>query len=60
MHALFPKQVEDMVRDSMTGHEKLSLEVLDNKTKNQEFALVILKMLKAAGGLRKGNRGAAV
>ena len=35
----------------MTDHEKLSLEVLDNETKNRAFALVILKMLKSAAAL---------
>jgi type I restriction enzyme, R subunit len=60
MHALFPKQVEDMVLAAMIDHEKLSLEVLDKETKSRAFALVILKMLKAAGGLEQGNSGAAV
>ncbi|WP_454242215.1 hypothetical protein [Pseudomonas sp. HLS-6 TE3448] len=32
----------------MTGHEKLSSEVLDNETKSRAIALVILKMLKTA------------
>ncbi|ADJ27393.1 type I restriction endonuclease subunit R [Nitrosococcus watsonii] len=45
MHGLFPKRVLDTVLDAMTDHEKLSLEVLDNKTKSRDFALVILKML---------------
>lgn len=48
MHGLFPKRVLDTVLDAMTDHEKLSLEVLDNATKSRAFALVILKMLKAA------------
>ncbi len=60
MHGLFPKRVLDTVLDAMTDHEKLSLEVLDNETKSRAFALVILKMLKAAGGLGQGNSGAAV
>lgn len=51
MHGLFPKRVLDTVLDAMTDHEKLSLEVLDNETKSRAFALVILKMLKAAAGL---------
>ena len=43
----------------MTGHEKLSSEVLDNETKSRAFALVILKMLKTAAGLdESGLRGA--
>ena len=60
MHGLFPKRVLDTVLDAMTDHEKLSLEVLDNETKSRAFALVILKMLTAAGGLGRGNGGAAV
>ncbi len=60
MHGLFPKRVLDTVLDAMTDHEKLSLEVLDSETKSRAFALVILKMLKAAGGLGQGNGGAAV
>jgi len=51
MHGLFPKRVLDTVLDAMTDHEKLSLEVLDNETKNRAFALVILKMLKSAAAL---------
>ncbi|MDX3934760.1 DEAD/DEAH box helicase family protein [Stenotrophomonas sp.] len=48
MHGLFPKRILDTVLDAMTDHEKLSLEVLDNATKSRAFALLILKMLKAA------------
>ncbi|HCF0008876.1 TPA: hypothetical protein NH571_005893 [Pseudomonas aeruginosa] len=57
---LFPKRVLDTVLDAMTDHEKMSLEVLDNETKSRAFALVILKMLTAAGGLGQGDSGAAV
>ncbi len=53
MHGLFPKRV----LDAMTDYEKLSLEVLDNETKSRAFALVILKMLTAAGGMEKSNSG---
>jgi len=60
MHACFPKRVLDTVLDAMTDNEKMSLEVLDNETKSRAFALVILKMLTAAGGWGKGNSGAAV
>ncbi|MCQ2035913.1 type I restriction endonuclease subunit R [Stutzerimonas kunmingensis] len=60
MHGLFPKRVLDTVLDAMTDHEKLSLEVLDNETKSRAFALVILKMLTATGGLGQGSSGAAV
>ena len=43
-----------------TDHEKLSLEVLDNKTNSRAFALVILKMLTQQAWLEQGNSGAAV
>lgn len=51
MRGLFPKRVLDTVLNAMTDHEKLSLEVLDNETKNRAFALVILKMLKSVAAL---------
>ena len=58
MHGLFPLRVLDTVLDTMTDHERLSLEVLDNETKSRAFALVILKMLKSATGLdENGLRG---
>lgn len=57
---MFPKRVLDTVLDAMADHEKLLLEVLDNETKSRAFALVILKMLTAAGGLGQGYSGAAV
>lgn len=41
----------DTLLDAMTDHEKLSLEVLYNETKDRAFALVILKILKSAGEL---------
>ncbi|PVZ15361.1 MULTISPECIES: type I restriction endonuclease subunit R [unclassified Pseudomonas] len=49
MHGLFPRRVLDTVLDSITDHEKLSLEVLDSETKTRAFALTILKMLKSFG-----------
>ncbi|UUW71606.1 type I restriction endonuclease subunit R [Pseudomonas oryzihabitans] len=49
MHGLFPKRVLDTVLDSITDHEKLSLEVLDSEKKTRAFALTILKMLKTLG-----------
>ncbi len=55
MHGLFPNRVLDTVLDAMTDHEKLSLEVLDNETKSRAFALVILKMLTALGGLEQSS-----
>ena len=59
MHSLFPQRVLDTVLDAMTDHEKLSLGVLDNETKSRAFALVILTMLTAAGGLGQSTSGAA-
>ena len=56
MHGLFPKRMLDTVLGAMTDHEKLSLEVLDRKTKSRAFALLILKMLKAVGGLMQSDR----
>lgn len=50
MHGLFPKRVAETVLDAMTDHEKLSLEVLDSKEAEREFALLILKMLTATSG----------
>ena len=59
MQGLFPKRLLDTVPDAMTGHEKLSLEVRDNKTKSRAFALVILKMLKSAAGVDENARRGA-
>ncbi|MOA09574.1 hypothetical protein D3C78_1294150 [compost metagenome] len=51
MDGLVPKCMEGIVLDAMTGHEKLSLEVLDNVAKSRAFARVIYKLLTTAGGL---------
>ncbi|KXS54011.1 MAG: type I restriction enzyme, R subunit [Marinobacter sp. T13-3] len=45
MHGLFPKRLTDLVLDSMTDHEKLSMEVLESEGKQREFALLILRLL---------------
>ena len=45
MHGLFPKRLTDLVLDSMTDHEKLSLEILDNDENQKRFALLILRLL---------------
>ena len=58
-YSIFTTRVLDIIFNAMTDYEKLSLEVLDNETKSRAFALVILKMLTAAGGLGQGNGGAA-
>lgn len=45
MHGLFPKKLTDLVLDSMTDHEKLSMEVLENNEGKRKFALLILELL---------------
>jgi hypothetical protein len=45
------------VLDAMADHEKLSLKVLNNETKNRVFALVILKMLKSTAAFETGISG---
>ena len=45
MHGLFPKRVEDAVLDSMSDHEKLALQILDNEVAAREFARLILRLL---------------
>jgi type I restriction enzyme R subunit len=45
MHGLFPKKLTDLVLDSMTDHEKLSMEVLENEGTQRAFALLILRLL---------------
>ncbi len=45
MHGLFPKRVEDAVLDSMSDHEKLALQILDNEGAGREFARLILRLL---------------
>ncbi|MDA3949786.1 MAG: hypothetical protein PF508_11245 [Spirochaeta sp.] len=57
MHGLFPKRVEDAVLDSMTDHEKLSLQILDNEKAGRDFARLILRLLTSAsfGQANAGN-----
>jgi len=45
MHGLFPKKLTDLVLDSMTDHEKLSMEVLENENSRKAFAMLILSLL---------------
>lgn len=45
MHGLFPKRLTDLVLDSMTDHEKLSMEILENEGNQKTFALLILQLL---------------
>jgi len=48
MHGLFPKRLTDLVLDSMTDHEKLSMEILENDQSQRRFALLILRLLSGA------------
>ncbi len=57
MHGLLPKSVQDAVLNSLTDHEKLSLEVLDNEFSRNAFALLIFKLLTSPGGV--GGAGLA-
>ena len=45
MHGQFPQRVADIVLDAMNDNEKLSMEILDDKEKGREFALLILKLI---------------
>lgn len=45
MHGLFPKRLTDLVLDSMTDHEKLSVEILESDESQRKFALLILRLL---------------
>lgn len=49
MHGLFPRRVVDAVLDSMTDHEKLAMEVLDDESKSRDFTWLMLKVLAGAG-----------
>ncbi len=53
MHGLLPRGVGDIVLAAMNGHEKLSLEVLDNVTS----AGRLQGDLQAADGGRRPGRG---
>ncbi|ABM61927.1 type I restriction endonuclease subunit R [Halorhodospira halophila] len=49
MHGQFPERVADIVLDAMHDHEKLSMEILDDKEKGRDFALLILQLLSMRG-----------
>src|SRR5690554_2106260 len=51
MHGLFPKRLTDLVLDSMTDHEKLSMEILESEPKQRAFALLILSLLSGKGSV---------
>ncbi|MHA7809677.1 MAG: type I restriction endonuclease subunit R [Marinobacter adhaerens] len=55
MHGLFPKKLTDLVLDSMTDHEKLSMEVLENEGSQRAFALLILRLLSQGGSHQPMN-----
>jgi type I restriction enzyme R subunit len=40
MHGLLPKRLTDLVLGSITDHEKLSMEILDNDENQKRFALL--------------------
>jgi type I restriction enzyme R subunit len=46
MHGRYPKLLADTVLDAMTDHEKLSMEVLSNPAISQQFAKLVLGILK--------------
>ena len=50
MHGLFPKRLTDLVLDSMTDHEKLSMEILESEGNQRAFALLILRLLSDSSG----------
>jgi type I restriction enzyme R subunit len=50
MHGLFPKRLTDLVLDSMSDNEKLSMEVLDNEDSQKAFASLILRLITNASG----------
>ncbi len=55
MHGLFPKRLTDLVLDSMTDHEKLSMEILENEDNQKAFALLILRLLSQTSDREKNG-----
>ena len=53
MHGLFPKRLSDLVLDSMTDHEKLSMEILNSENNQRQFAHLILRLLTEGSGVGK-------
>ena len=49
MHGQFPQRVADIVLDAMNDNEKLSMEILDDKEKGRDFAMLILRLLAWRG-----------
>ncbi|TQE90224.1 MAG: type I restriction endonuclease subunit R, partial [Spiribacter salinus] len=45
MHGQFPQRVADIVLDAMNDNEKMSMEILDNKEKGKDFAMLILQLI---------------
>lgn len=56
MHGPFPQRVADIVLDAMNDNEKLFVEILDDKEKGRDFAMLILRLLSMRG--RSGARDA--
>lgn len=57
MHGLRPKRLTDLVLDSITDHEKLSMEILENESNQRAFALLILRLLKQEQPLSRNLKG---
>lgn len=57
MHGLLPKRLTDLVLDSITDHEKLSMEILENESNQRAFALLILRLLKQEQPLSRNLKG---
>lgn len=56
MHGLFPKRLTDLVLDSMTDHEKLSMEILDSESNQKAFAMLILRLLSNQSGFESQSK----
>ncbi|BCB08866.1 hypothetical protein HHSLTHF2_27560 [Vreelandella venusta] len=53
MHGLLPNKVIDAVLDALSGHEKLSMPLLEDEETGRQFALLILKLLAGRAGLNE-------
>jgi|AntDeeMinimDraft_4_1070355.scaffolds.fasta_scaffold00875_3 type I restriction enzyme R subunit len=52
MHGLLPKKITEVVLDSLSDHEKLSMPLLENEETGRQFALLILKLLAGRSSAR--------
>jgi len=53
MHGWFPKRLTDLVLDSMTDHEELSMEIFENENSQRAFAHLILRLLSSQNFAQK-------